>query len=137
VHATLAVDVPTDHEIFSASNSSFGYGIKKLHKKIQDAIRDLDYRAQKELAYELPRDDQRALSVLATHGNLFANAFPLALPHPDARFSNAEFTTAICRKLGVAIPRLLAYVGKMIGLKGIREESLVTNMVKLRCRPRA
>jgi hypothetical protein len=33
VHATLAVDVPTDHEIFSVSNSSFGYGIKKLHKK--------------------------------------------------------------------------------------------------------
>ena len=42
-HTTLHFE-PLEGGIFAASDSCFGYGVKKLHKAIQDKLRDLDYQ---------------------------------------------------------------------------------------------
>ena len=55
-HTTLAFE-PPEGGIFAASDSCFGYGIKKLHKAIQDKLRDLDYQIVQSLAYSMSGDD--------------------------------------------------------------------------------
>ena len=110
-HTTLAFE-PPEGGIFAASDSCFGYGIKKLHKAIQDKLRDLDYQIVQSLAYSMSGDDQRRIAFCSTHnnapGNVFANSFPLTLaPDPSLRFNLSEFTVAMARKLGAPIPQLL------------------------------
>jgi hypothetical protein len=70
------------------SSSCFGFGFKKLHKFIQDMLRELDYKGVLLSIQELAGDDQRRLSFMSSHNKKCANAFPLALA-PDAfwRFS--------------------------------------------------
>ncbi len=50
---------PPEGGIFAASDSCFGYGIKKLRKAIQDKLRDLFYQIVQSLAYSMSGDDQR------------------------------------------------------------------------------
>jgi len=59
-----------------ASTSCFGFGFKKLHKSIQDMLRELDYKGVLLSMQELAGDDQRRLSFMSSHNNKFANAFP-------------------------------------------------------------
>ena len=88
---------------------------KKLHKAIQDKLRDLDYQIVQNLAYSMSGDDQRRIVFCSTHNNVLANSFPLTLaPDPSMRLNLPEFTVAIARKLGAPIPRLLPYVGTTI-----------------------
>ena len=64
-------------------------------------------------------DDQRRITFCSTHNNAFANSFPLALaPEPSLRFNREEFTVAMARKLGAAIPQLLTYVGTTVRSEG-------------------
>ena len=84
-HTTLAFE-PPEGGIFAASDSCFGYGIKKLHKAIQDKLRDLDYQIVQSLAYSMSGDDQRRIAFCSTHNNVFANSFPLTLA-PDPKIS--------------------------------------------------
>jgi hypothetical protein len=117
-HTTLAVD-PPESGIFTASDSCFGYGIKKLHKAIQDVLRDLDYRIVQSFVDSMTGDDQRRIAFCSTHNNPFANSFPLALaPEPSMQFSTQEFTVALARKFGAAIPQLLSYVGTTVRSEG-------------------
>jgi hypothetical protein len=117
-HATLAID-PPEGGIFTVSDSCFGYGIKKLHKAIQDILRDFDYQIVQSLTNLLSGDDQRRIAFCSTHNNPFANSFPLALaPEQSMRFSLQEFTVAMARKLGVAIPQLLPFVGTTVRAEG-------------------
>ncbi len=74
-HERLAFESP-EGGIFAASDSCFGYGIKKLHKTIQDKLRDLDYQIVLSLAYWMSGDDQRRIAFCSTHNNVFANHFP-------------------------------------------------------------
>ena len=57
-HTTLHFE-PPEGGIFAASDSCFGYGIKQLHKAIQDKLRDLDYQIVQSLAYSMSGDGQR------------------------------------------------------------------------------
>ena len=117
-HTTLAID-PPDCGIFTASDSCFGYGIKKLHKAIQDTVREFDYQIVQSLADSMSGDDQRRITFCSTHNNSFANSFPLALaPETSMRFSLQEFVVAMARKLGAPIPQLLAFVGTTIRSEG-------------------
>ena len=117
-HTTLAID-PPEGGIFTVSDSCFGYGIKKLHKAIQDILRDFDYQIVQSLTNSLSGDDQRRIAFCSTHNNPFANSFPLALaPEQSMRFSLQEFTVAMARKLGAAIPQLLPFVGTTVRSEG-------------------
>ena len=117
-NTTLAID-PPECGVCTASNSCFGYGIKKLHKAIQDILRHLDYEIVQSLADSMSGDDQRRITFCSTHNNAFANSFPLALaPEPSLRFNREEFTVAMARKLGAAIPQLLTYVGTTVRSEG-------------------
>ena len=117
-HTTLHFE-PPEGGIFAASDSCFGYGIKKLHKAIQDKLRDLDYQIVQSLAYSMSGDDQRRIAFCSTHNNVFANSFPLTLaPDPSMRFNLPEFTVAMARKFGAPIPQLLPYVGTTVRSEG-------------------
>ena len=97
------------------SDSCFGYGIKKLHKAIQDKLRDLDYQIVQSLALSMSGDDQRRIAFCSTHNKVFASSFPLTLaPDPSMRFNLPEFTVAMARKFGAPIPQLLPYVGTTV-----------------------
>ncbi len=60
-HTTLHFEPPEGRN-FAASDSCFGYGVKKLHKVIQDKLRDLDYQIVQSLAYSMSGDDQRSIA---------------------------------------------------------------------------
>jgi len=81
--AALGLGFPDKENVLMASTSCFGFGFKKLHKSIQDMLRELDYKGVLLSMQELAGDDQRRLSFMSSHHNTFANAFPLALA-PDA-----------------------------------------------------
>ena len=59
-------------------------------------------------------------SPFVAHNNPFANSFPLALaPEQLMRFSLQEFTVAMARKIGAAIPpQLLPFVGTTVRYEG-------------------
>ena len=117
-HTSLHLE-PPEGGIFAVSDSCFGYGIKKLHKAIQDKLRDLDYQVVQSFADSMSGDDQRRIAFCSTHNNVFANSFPLTLaPDPSMRFNLPEFTVAIARKLGAPIPQLLPYVGTTVRSEG-------------------
>ena len=102
--------------VFSVPDAAFGFGLRKLHKTMQDKLRGFDARYVDLLAeQELRGDDQRRLAFKAASDDMFANAFPLALaPDEHFRFNRFEFITGITRKLGLPIPLLLPYVGTQI-----------------------
>ena len=104
--------------ILTVETNCFGFGVKKLHKSMQDILRKLDYDGLLKDAKSLTRDDQRGLAFLSTHADEFANSFPLALTGYDAAFSPREFQVAIARKLGVPIGLLRPYVGSTIRSSG-------------------
>ena len=98
---------PPEFGIFAASDSCFGYGIKKLHKAIQDKLRELDYQIVQSLTYSMSGDDQRRIAFCSTHNNVFANSFPLTLaPDPSMRFNGSKVrctdpaAITICRNYG-------------------------------------
>jgi hypothetical protein len=69
-HSALNVDVSEQENIFSAPTSGFGIGVKKLHKTLQDLLRDLDYKGVLLSMQELlAGDDQRRLKFLSSHDN--------------------------------------------------------------------
>jgi hypothetical protein len=119
-HSALNVDVPEQEHILSAPTSGFGIGVKKLHKALQDLLRELDYMGVLLSMQELlAGDDQRRLTFLSSHDNKFANAFPLAFaPGPLLRFNLLEFSAAIARKLGLPIPLLASHIGANIKTEG-------------------
>ena len=99
-HPTLHFE-PPEGGIFAASDSCFGYGIKKLQKAIQDKLRDLDDQIVQSLTYSMSGDDQRRIAFCSTHNNVFANSFRLTLaPDPSMRFNLPEFTVAMARNFG-------------------------------------
>jgi hypothetical protein len=115
----LGWDIPEQENVFLAPTDGFGFGVKKLHKVIQDSLRELDYNSVLLSMQVLAGDDQRRLAFLSSHDNKFANVFPLAFaPDQFARFNSIEFSTAVARKLGLPIPLLASHIGVSIRTEG-------------------
>ena len=123
--------------VFSVPDAAFGFGLRKLHKTMQDKLRGFDARYVDLLAeQELRGDDQRRLAFKAASDDMFANAFPLALaPDEHFRFNRFEFITGITRKLGLPIPLLLPYVGTQIKTEGASHPSFVDQFGMVSPRP--
>ena len=96
---------------------SFGFGVPKLHKKIQDNLRTMEYELLLKDAKQLAGDDQRSVAFLATHDSEFANCFPVA-SDPNSKFDNREFETALARKMGAPVKFLEKYVGSRVRANG-------------------
>ena len=78
--SVLGEDLP-DTGLLVKPVAGFGYGVPKLHRSLQNELRDLEYKRTLSLvSSDLTSDDQREVSFLRTHDNKFANAFPLAFP---------------------------------------------------------
>ena len=103
---------------FASEAAGFGSGTKKLHKCMQDILRDLDkdLLVQKVTA-SVPKTDQRAAAFLSTCKDKFANAALLAC-FPDMPVSATEFRTMVERKFGLALTALLPHVGDTIRISG-------------------
>jgi hypothetical protein len=63
--AALGLGFPDKENVLMASTSCFGFGFKKLHKSIQDMLRELDYKGVLLSMQELAGDDQRRLSFMS------------------------------------------------------------------------
>ena len=124
--AALGLGFPDKENVLMDSASCFGFGFKKLHKSIQDMLRELDYKGVLLSMQELAGDDQRRLSFMSLHNNKFANAFPLVLA-PDAfwRFNTIVFSTAVARKLGLPVPLLASHIGVSIKTEGRSAHAIV------------
>ena len=101
---------PSPDSIFSTPDIAFGGGSKKLHKRLMDELRGNEARLLKQRAEAMPRDDPRAEAFLCGWQCPFANRFPLTISS-EVRLTSGEFTTALCRKLGLPVPLLLTAVG--------------------------
>jgi hypothetical protein len=101
---------PSPESIFSAPDSGFGGGSKKLHKKLMDELRGNEARLLKRRAEAMPRDEPRAEAFLCGWQCPFANRFPLTISS-EVRLTSGEFITALCRKMGLPVPLLLTAVG--------------------------
>jgi hypothetical protein len=101
---------PSPDSIFSAPDIGFGGGSKKLHKKLMDELRGNEAKLLKQRAEAMPRDDPRAEAFLCGWQCPFANRFPLTISS-EVRLTSGEFTTALCRKMGLPVPLLLTAVG--------------------------
>jgi hypothetical protein len=75
----------------------FAFGLRRVHKRAQDLIRQLDYMGLLADSELLAGDDQRAIAFLATHDSPFANSFP-ATSDPTLMFTQREFHIALGRR---------------------------------------
>ena len=103
---------------FAPEAVGFGSHFKKLHKCMQDILRDLDkdLLVQKVTAL-VPKTDQRAAAFLDSYEDKFSNAALLAC-FPDVLVSATEFRTLIERKLGLPLTALRAHVNSSIRISG-------------------
>jgi hypothetical protein len=67
---------PSPDSIFSAPDSGFGGGSKKLHKKLMDELRGNEARLLKQRAEAMPRDDPRAEAFCVDGNALSLTASP-------------------------------------------------------------
>jgi len=100
--------------IFDTPVEGFGYGIKKVHKAIQDERQQLQLQALTKRALELPVDDPRRMAFLANGTDLFARQLLGTLPHADVPFTSAEWATSVALHMGVPVPALQNRVGETI-----------------------
>ena len=112
---------PPSGGVFSQNPSCFGAETKKLHSVLQEVLRQQDYEVLLLVAnQDLARDDQRAITFLATHDNPFANVFPLSPTGADRTlaFSATEFRVSIGRKLGIPLRMLGGFVDQTVRASG-------------------
>jgi hypothetical protein len=117
---------PSPDSIFSAPDSGFGGGSKKLHKKLMDELRGNEARLLNQRAEAMPRDDPRAEAFLCGWQCPFANRFPLTISS-EVRLTSGEFTTALCRKMGLPVPLLLTAVGVQVKSSQVANFQIGTN----------
>ena len=120
-YTSLCQSLDLDHATsgpFASPPGGFGSGSKKLHRDLQDKLRELDKcLLLKKVTEEIPRTDQRAAAFLDTLDDKFANATPLAC-FADVPVSAIEFRTMIQRKLGLPLTALQLHLNERIQVHG-------------------
>jgi hypothetical protein len=111
VHLEVA-DRPSS--IFDEPIEGFGFGIRKIHKTIQDERQMLQHQLITERAFNLPSDDPRRMAFLANGTDPFARHLLGTLPVASVPFTALEWTTAVALHMGVPIPALKNRVGETI-----------------------
>ncbi len=97
--ATAACQDITNSKNLLTSPDGLAFGLRRVHKKAQDFIRQLDY-----MFLRVSRsDDQRAIAFLATHNSPFANSFPVT-SDPTLPFSQREVQIDLGREMGSLLP---------------------------------
>ena len=69
-------DLTNTKNLLTSPIDGFVFGLRRVHKRPQDLIRQLDYMGLLADSELLAGDDQRAIAFLATHDSPFANNFP-------------------------------------------------------------
>jgi hypothetical protein len=75
-------------------------GIAKLQRTLFDEIRKFDAKGLLLRAYRLQADDQRKLAFEQSCTDKFSNTLFSSMPNKEIKLRNAEFTTAVKKKLG-------------------------------------
>ena len=106
IHATLvsqtnhAPDSEKQRSIFDQTVDGFGFGIKKIHKAIQDERQLLKHIILTERAQNLPIVDIRRMAFIANGTDSFARQFLGTTPVADTPFTPSEYTTAVALHMG-------------------------------------
>ena len=107
---------PGENSVLTIPDEGFGFNVNKLHRTINDKLKDLQLELfTKRVQSELPKDDQRRRAFEASDS--FSNSFPISIDS-SVLLSSHEFTTAIQRKLGLALTMLAQFVGYPIATNG-------------------
>ena len=119
-HAALVIqtnqkpDSEKQRSIFDQTVEGFGFGIKKIHKVIQDERQLLKHIILTERAQNLPIDDTRRMAFIANGTDAFARQFLGTIPVADTPFTPSEYTTAVALHMGVPIQAIKNRVGEAI-----------------------
>jgi hypothetical protein len=100
--------------IYETPANSFGLGIKKLHKEIQDERQCLSFLSLSDRVRHLPVDDPRRMAFLANSTCHFNRKLLGSPPHPQVPFSSHEWTTAVACRMGIPVPCVRPLVGTRI-----------------------
>ena len=92
----------------------FGFGVKKIHKVIQDERQHLKHLLLADRARNLPIDDIRRMAFFANGTDPFARQFLGTTPVGDTPFTPSEYTTAVALHMGVLIQAIKNRVGEAI-----------------------
>jgi hypothetical protein len=107
---------PRDNSILAVPDESFGFNVNKVHRTINDNLKDLELEQfAKRVRTDLPKDDQRRKAFEAS--DCFSNSFPISIDS-SVPLDSHEFTTAIQRKLGCPVTMLAQFVGHSIATNG-------------------
>lgn len=110
-------DLTNTKNLLTSPIDGFAFGLRRIHKRAQDLIRQLDYMGLLADSELLAGDDQRAIAFLATHDSPFANSFP-ATSDPTLMFTQREFQIALGRKMGSLLPILGPFIGARVRSNG-------------------
>ena len=107
---------PGENSVLATPDEGFGFNVNKLHRTINDKLKDLQLELfTKRAQSELPKDDQHRRALEASDS--FSNSFRISIDS-SVLLSSHEFTTAIQRKLGLALTMLAQFVGYPIATNG-------------------
>jgi hypothetical protein len=96
IHAALVIqtnqapDSESPRSIFDQTVNEFGFGIKKIHKTIQDERQYLQHIILTNRAHNLPISDIRRMAFLANGADPFARQFLGTTPVADTPFTPNE-----------------------------------------------
>jgi len=120
IHAALVIqtnqapDSESPRSIFDQTVNEFGFGIKKIHKTIQDERQYLQHIILTNRAHNLPISDIRRMAFLANGADPFARQFLGTTPVADTPFTPNEYTTAVALHMGVPVQVLKNHIGEAI-----------------------
>ena len=106
IHAALAIqtnqttDSDSPRSTFDQTADEFGFGIKKIHKTIQDERQNLKHLILASRAHSLPINDIWRMAFLANGADPFARQFLGTTPVADTPFTPNEYTTAVALHMG-------------------------------------
>ena len=104
LHLPAGADRPSS--IFDEPIEGFGYGIRKIHKAIQDERQKIRRQLITDRALTLQSDDPRRMAFLANGTDPFARHLLGTLPVAAVPFTAQEWTTAVALHMGVPVPAL-------------------------------